>query len=241
MHILRLLSYTYANDDRVKDISPICNLCDDKTTFYMPSINDILKYRIVLTTLITAARIVNGGVPQGHYSYVIIDEAGYATETETLVAVAGILTQSNGKIGGQLVLAGDPRQLGPIIQSDYVKSFGFGMKNKDIDEYCLNIIFFVEKSMLERLIDTCDIYSRNEDNPTPYDHRFVTKLLKNYRSHETILKVPNELFYNNELVAVGNEYSNLFCNWDYLKSKNIPIIFHNVHGNDRREKILQGK
>ena len=34
-----------------------------------------------------------------------------------------------------------------------------------------------------------------------YDARVMTKLLRNYRSHPTLLELPNRLFYANELVG----------------------------------------
>lgn len=57
-----------------------------------------------------------------------IDESGHATETETLIAIAGLLTceENAGTVLGQIVLAGDPQQLGPIIHSTYAKHYGFG-------------------------------------------------------------------------------------------------------------------
>lgn len=68
------------------------------------------------------------GMPSNHFSYVFIDESGHATESETLLPVAGILTsvKNLGTLSGQLVLAGDPQQLGPITQSMIAKKHGFG-------------------------------------------------------------------------------------------------------------------
>lgn len=91
--------------------------------------------------------------------------------------------------------------------------------------------------MLERLIDTCGLYKRDEDSPSPYNERFVTKLVKNYRSHEMILKVPNELFYHNELVSVAGATSTIFTEWEHLKAPGIPVIFHHIAGEDCRENI----
>lgn len=45
-----------------------------------------------------------------------IDEAGHSLQPECLVPLAGLFsTETPG--GGQLVLAGDPQQLGPILRS----------------------------------------------------------------------------------------------------------------------------
>lgn len=71
---------------------------------------------------------MNGGIPNRHYSHVFIDESGYATETESLIPIAGILSNSTdrGKVVGQIVLTGDPRQLGPVVHSNFVKYCGYG-------------------------------------------------------------------------------------------------------------------
>lgn len=148
-----------------------------------------------------------------------IDESGYATEPETLIPVAGILTTKahKGHFCGQLVLAGDPKQLGPRIHSNFVKFCGLGM------------------SMLERLMTTCNLYARDPETGK-YDTKYVTKLIKNYRSHPEILKVPNELFYDGDLVAAGNEHIGLFSGWDHLKKTDFPLLFHHVEGQDRKDK-----
>ncbi len=56
-----------------------------------------------------------------------IDEAGYAVEPECVIAIAGILDcNPNVRNGGQLVLAGDPKQLGPILRSPFGMQYGLG-------------------------------------------------------------------------------------------------------------------
>lgn len=89
---------------------------------------------------------------------------------------------------------------------------------------------------MERLIDTCAPYARNDNDAVPYNPLYVTKLVKNYRSHPSILHVSNVEFYNNELIAQEDGLTQLFNNWEHLKTKNFPVIFHNVTGEDRREE-----
>ena len=60
-----------------------------------------------------------------------VDEAGQAAEPEALVPLAGILDLvPNGDfdsvLGGQVVLAGDPKQLGAIIRSPIAIKYGLG-------------------------------------------------------------------------------------------------------------------
>lgn len=59
-----------------------------------------------------------------HFTHIFIDEAGHATEPETVIPLG--LFDPNMKHGGQLVLAGDPEQLGAMIRSSLGKEHGFG-------------------------------------------------------------------------------------------------------------------
>jgi hypothetical protein len=52
------------------------------------------------------------GVPAGHFTHIMFDEAGHAEEPLALCAVAGLSGP-----GTAVVLAGDPKQLGPVIHS----------------------------------------------------------------------------------------------------------------------------
>nr|CAD7600594.1 unnamed protein product [Timema genevievae] len=126
--------------------------------------------------------LVTSGIPAGHFSHVFIDEGGHAVEPEVLVPIAGILTTEGhrGTFAGQLVIAGDPKQLGPIIRSTVANKMGLG------------------RSFLERLMDEVDLYSRDEETDA-YDTAVITKLIKNFRSHKDILNISNSLFYHKEL------------------------------------------
>ena len=64
----------------------------------------------------------------------------------------------------------------------------------------------------------------------------MVKLVKNFRSHEAILKFPNEKFYRSDLVSCGDSaIINRFVNSSYLPSKKFPVVFHAVSGKDDRE------
>ncbi|KAM9596015.1 LOW QUALITY PROTEIN: helicase MOV-10 [Morphnus guianensis] len=165
-------------------------------------------------------RLVSANFAPGFFSHVFIDECGQAVEPESMVAIAGLLTamdQETNPNGGQLVLAGDPQQLGPVLRSPLAIEHGLGI------------------SLLERLMLHNPLYKKSSGG---YDSQFVTKLLWNYRSHEAILKIPNELFYDSELKACESDeldVRSLYCAWEELPKKGFPIIFHGVCGEDRRE------
>ncbi|KAM4759750.1 LOW QUALITY PROTEIN: helicase MOV-10 [Cyanocitta cristata] len=167
-----------------------------------------------------SSRLVSANFPPGFFSHVFIDECGHAVEPESVVAVAGLLApmdQETNPNGGQLVLAGDPKQLGPVLTSPLAIQHGLGT------------------SLLERLMLHNPLYKKSSGG---YDPQFITKLLWNYRSHEAILRIPNELFYDNELKVCksnGLDIQNLYCTWEELPKKGFPIIFHGVCGEDQRE------
>lgn len=75
--------------------------------------------------MLCVCRLVTGGM-QGMFDFVFIDECGQASEPEALIAIAGIITTKKCPSVGQLVLAGDPQQLGPVLSSQLVKNFGLG-------------------------------------------------------------------------------------------------------------------
>ena len=59
----------------------------------------------------------------------------------------------------------------------------------------------------------------------------MTKLVDNYRSHEAILRVYSQLFYDNELLQCADDVmSRRLCDWSELNgSKNdFPVLFHGV-------------
>ncbi|KAG8517695.1 LOW QUALITY PROTEIN: Helicase MOV-10 [Galemys pyrenaicus] len=150
-----------------EDIKPYCNWDAQKKLFVFPAKKQLQEYRVLITTLITASRLVSAEFPIDHFTHIFIDEAGQSVESESLVAIAGLLeVKESGNPGGQLVLAGDPRQLGPVLRSPLTRRHGLGL------------------SLLERLLTTNSLYRKG---PGGYNSQFITKLLRNYRSHPTIL------------------------------------------------------
>ncbi|XP_029007903.1 putative helicase mov-10-B.1 isoform X2 [Betta splendens] len=190
-----------------------CNWDERQECFVFLKEETLMKYKVIVTTMVTAGRLVSGGIPVGHFTHVFVDEGGQAVEPECIIAIAGLLSPSS----SQLVLAGDPKQLGPILRSSLALQSGLGL------------------SLLERLMKDNPLYQKSKDSGH-FDTRFVTKLLRNYRSHPAILKVPNELFYENELQVFADQWDReVYCNWEHLPKKGFPIIFHGVMGKDERE------
>nr|XP_053649516.1 putative helicase mov-10-B.1 isoform X2 [Cherax quadricarinatus] len=186
------------------------------SSIYFPSIDKLREYRVIVCTMITAARIVSAAFPVGHITHVFLDECGHAMEPEAMVPLAGVLSKD-----GQVVLAGDPFQLGPVIRNTQCFSCEKLFFNNGLD-----------KSYLERMMEM-DMYQAKNGS---FNNQVVTKLLNNYRSHKDILKEPNEIFYESELkVCADKVLVTSLCSWEHLPKKNFPLIFHAVKGKDERE------
>ncbi|XP_016884322.1 RNA helicase Mov10l1 isoform X3 [Homo sapiens] len=173
------------------------------------------RFRIIITTCSSSGLFYQIGVRVGHFTHVFVDEAGQASEPECLIPL-GLMSD----ISGQIVLAGDPMQLGPVIKSRLAMAYG------------LNVSF------LERLMSR-PAYQRDENafgacgahNPL-----LVTKLVKNYRSHEALLMLPSRLFYHRELeVCADPTVVTSLLGWEKLPKKGFPLIFHGVRGSEARE------
>ena len=67
-----------------------------------------------------------GVLNESHFDYLFFDEVGQAEEPLALVPITGLLKRGPKKILGSLVLAGDPKQLGPIIHSRMASVLGLG-------------------------------------------------------------------------------------------------------------------
>jgi helicase MOV-10 len=67
-------------------------------------------------------------------------------------------------------------------------------------------------------------------------HPRIVKLVKNFRSHDAILKFPNEQFYNGDLEVCGDaDVINSFVGSPMLLNPQFPVIFHAITGKDLRE------
>ncbi|KAL0625572.1 RNA helicase Mov10l1 [Plecturocebus cupreus] len=173
------------------------------------------RFRIIITTCSSSGLFYQIGVRVGHFTHVFVDEAGQASEPECLIPL-GLMSD----ISGQIVLAGDPMQLGPVIKSRLAMAYG------------LNV------SLLERLMSR-PAYQRDENafgacgahNPL-----LVTKLVKNYRSHKALLALPSRLFYHRELeVCADPTVVTSLLGWEKLPKKGFPLIFHGVRGSEAQE------
>ncbi|EMD34731.1 hypothetical protein CERSUDRAFT_54531 [Gelatoporia subvermispora B] len=175
--------------------------------FTAPPVSTLKRYCVIVSTCVSSSFAYNVGIPRGHFTHVFVDEAGQATEPEVMVAIRTMADNAT-----NVVLSGDPKQLGPIIRSPIARDLG------------------MEESFIERLM------KREWYNASDPQNDLVVKLVKNFRSHPSILKFPNERFYNGELQPCGDtSVINSFLNSPLLPNKKFPIVVHAITGKDDRE------
>ena len=120
---------------------------------------------IVVCTCSAAALASPAGPLSATFDHLVVDEAGQALLPETCVPMS--LLASN----GNCLLAGDPKQLGPVVMSAEAKRLGLG------------------ETLLE-------LWAKEiQGNPGLLGER-VVRLVCNYRSSAELLEVPSRLFYD---------------------------------------------
>lgn len=179
---------------------------------------DIYMCRVVVTTQSMAGKLVQADIVQKHFSYVFIDECGSAKEISSLIPIAGLATNESGNIHASIVLAGDPKQLGPVIQYDFLKQTSHSV------------------SMLERMM-ALPFYSKDPISKE-YNPRTITQLRDNFRSHDKLLQFCNDQFYDGLLRAKAPvEIKSLALGWYRLPNRRCPLIFYPVDGKMKRDEI----
>ncbi|KAL7534989.1 hypothetical protein ACHAXR_006195 [Thalassiosira sp. AJA248-18] len=218
LEMLRLVAFSRDKASIPDGIFEYTNFVEEHNCFMMPDLATIRGVKIVAVTISYGGKLPNQGIVD-HFTHVFIDEAGHSIESEAIGCLASV-TKQNPMQPPFTVLAGDPKQLGPIIRSDICKKFG------------------LEKSLLERL-SQMEPYARSEETDVlgnHYDTRMITKLVHNYRSHPKILCIPNKLFYEGDLIAEADiTRSHRFVDWEHLPTRGFPVVFHGIEGEDMRE------
>ncbi|KAA8548661.1 hypothetical protein F0562_000345 [Nyssa sinensis] len=136
--ILRLNAISRPCEDIKPDLERFCFVED--SVFMCPPLKVLRCYRIIISTYTSASLLYAEGIRRSHFSHIFLDEAGQASEAETMVPLS--------HLGGRettVVLAGDPMQLGPVIFSRDAETYGLG------------------KSYLERLFE-CEFYGNGNEN-----------------------------------------------------------------------------
>jgi helicase MOV-10 len=109
-----------------------------------------------------------------------------------------------------IVLSGDPKQLGPTVRSITANQNGLAL------------------SLQERLMGL----------PLYKNHGFCvsTELVDNYRSHEVLLQVSSELFYNGNLrCKAPKEITSVCEGLELLPRADFPLVVYDVEGEEKNK------
>ncbi|BFZ08818.1 hypothetical protein BsWGS_11857 [Bradybaena similaris] len=109
--MVRLNAFQRSTDSIPESILKYCRFSEDMQM--------ISRFRVIVSTCTMAGSLYALGLSAGHFTHAFVDECGQATEPECLIPV-GLISGAD----GQIVLAGDPKQLGPIVMSPFAKMYG---------------------------------------------------------------------------------------------------------------------
>lgn len=102
--------------------------------FTIPPMATLQRFKVVVSTCVSASMPYGIGMARGHFTHIFFDESGQATEPETMIAIKTMADNST-----QIILAGDSKQLGPIIRSNIARELGlqtsYMERLMDIDMY----------------------------------------------------------------------------------------------------------
>ena len=139
-------------------------------TIQIPSTEDIKASSVVVTTLATSHRLVSSEL-QGHFTHILIDEAGQALETEVLqpltlatgdtcVVLAGDHIQMSQKVRANvetLVVHTVSHSLGGIFVRDYILSVHSQLRSyvalNVVSQHCARLNF---QTKVDNFHEGCD-------------------------------------------------------------------------------------
>lgn len=173
----------YPNMVRVIAFSKIASV--PKELKYCTSLaSDVLEWskaRIIVSTCNNVSAIVYNMDAREDvsisFTHTFIDEAGQCMEPQNLLAILQSMANN-----GVTVLAGDPKQLGPVVRAGVAANHGLTV------------------TLMDRLL-AMDPYLRHEFDYQEfgfYDPKCITKLIVSYRCCSEMIKINSDQFYDSE-------------------------------------------
>ncbi|CAI9097035.1 OLC1v1033330C1 [Oldenlandia corymbosa var. corymbosa] len=101
------------------DILPSCLYEDDAGCFTCPSLKELKKYKVILTTFMSSYRLYGEGITAGHFSHIFLADASSSTEPEAMVPLANFITNET-----NVVVTGAPRNHSGWIRSKIARENG---------------------------------------------------------------------------------------------------------------------
>ncbi|GMY33326.1 putative helicase MOV-10 [Fagus crenata] len=142
-------------DDVPIDILRSCPLKGE--CFVCPSLQELRKFRIILSTYVSSFRLYNEGIIAGHFSHIFLVDASSTTEPEATIALANFANENT-----TVIVTGAPRNRSGWVRSSMARKYGLGKsyfeRLHEREPYkILNPMFITELVDIER--PSYDTYS----------------------------------------------------------------------------------
>lgn len=201
--IFRLNAPSRSFDDIHPDHIPFCYF--EGSIFKCPPLRALMRYRIIISTYMSASLFYAEGVRTGHFSHIFLDEAGQASEPEAMVPISHLCQKET-----VVVLAGDPMQLGPVVFSRDAEALGLGT------------------SYLERLFE-CEFYQNEDEN---YVTKLVRNYRCHPAILDLPSKL---FYKGELMACKEDDSSCIDLSFDFIPNKEFPVLFFGIQGCDERE------
>lgn len=260
--LFRLNTWTRSFAEVPESLLPYCFI--HKDLFSMPNFRTMMSYKVVVTTCRDAdmllqaqlsnqslrsvfADIVSAFQPSissncdryVHWHGLLLDEAAQATEPEALIPIAvvdpgrynGSEDCASNAIVPLVAMAGDEFQLGPRLSLKHDNPLNMSLFER----------LFKRALYAEHPLSRAHGLKPLMASMLPILRPAFTNLIRNYRSHPTILAVPSALFYHDTLIPENIQNSEVVRTWPGWKAPmNYPVLFKQNSASDDVESILAG-
>ncbi|CAO1614965.1 unnamed protein product [Sympodiomycopsis kandeliae] len=234
---------------------------ETKNVFGLPPWKSLMRAKVVVTAcqdvpLLNHSRVANNtdlgelqdqflsGFKQAadsgvslHWTHLLVDEAGQATEPDLTPALACVLPHYKCQEVPGIILVGDVKQLGPSIRSAACRSH-------ELDVSLLERLS--GRGAYRRSLIELRQFGRNvvasigqETSPVAADFVSCGHLIRNYRArHPALLHLPSNLFYGDSLVpsSLPTARSLQLLSWSGLPNSGVekgqPMLFADVRTRD---------
>ncbi|KAG8651288.1 probable RNA helicase SDE3 isoform X2 [Manihot esculenta] len=87
--------------------------------FSCPRLQELRKFRVILSTYVSSFRLCNEGIAAGHFSHIFLVDASSATEPEVMVALANLANKNTA-----VIVTGAPGNYPGWVRSDIARENG---------------------------------------------------------------------------------------------------------------------
>ena len=253
--LLRLTSPSRSFPEVPGNVLPFCYI--DGDMFSLPSMPQMMHYRIVITTcrdaeLMLRARLSNAdlyGLEMGvhsvihpeeqkpharlHWTALLLDEAAQATEPEVLIPLSVVAPPRGYEAPSPstlplFVMAGDQNQLGPRTASRTI-ALQISLFERLLDRP------LYRNHPLARSKQSTGVMRPLTQDMLPIVRPPFANLIRNYRSHPAILATPSSLFYNDTLEPEASN-TDALLDWQGWQGQKWPVLFACNTGHDEIEQ-----